>query len=272
MARVCVPPRFSAGASRLERGAAALAVARQAHVKPTVWRRYDGVRRRFGIFREEEFGVRPEVEPFDIEHVVAWLGVRIADKVVSADTEIAALNKFHVRAGGTPLRDDVRIQEALTGWGRTKPLPVKKKPLTGAMIGKSAARWDESSLLGARAAAMLAAGHGGALRGPSELLAMQLPLRVVAQGSAGTLGGVREEDVVMVGAGGVVAGMRVRALASSEVLAGNVAGENPFRLLVEEGARGTGGGEGARQKQRLLAHDASAAEIEKGGPMAHFAI
>jgi len=152
-------------------------------VKPGVWRRYDGVRRRFGIFRKEEFNVRPEVEPFDIEHVVAWLGVRIADKVVSADTEIAALNKFHVRAGGTPLRDDVRIQEALTGWGRTKPLPVKKKPLTGAMIGKSAARWDESSLLGARAAAMLAAGHGGALRGPSELLAMQLPLRVVAQGA-----------------------------------------------------------------------------------------
>ena len=50
----------------------------------------------------------------------------IAEKVVSAATSITSLNKFHVRAEAPPLRDDVRIQKALTGRERTKPLPVKR--------------------------------------------------------------------------------------------------------------------------------------------------
>ena len=185
VAGVCFSPRFPAGSGRLERGAAALAVAREAHVKPSVWRRYRSSYKRFCVFRETEFGVPTTAEPpLDVEHVVAWLGVLIDDKVGSAATAVAALSKFQVRAGAPPLRDDVRIQEALAGWARTKPLPVKKKPLTRAMITEGTKKeWDGFTLLGARAAAMLAMGHGGALRGPSELLKARLPLRMVAQGA-----------------------------------------------------------------------------------------
>ena len=159
-------------------------MAREAHVKPSVWRRYRGDCRRFCVFRETEFGISGDVgPPFNLEHVLAWLGVMIAEKVDSAATAIAGLSKFQVRAGAPPLRDDIRVQEALAGWARSKPLPVKKQPLTRAMIDEGSQRWDVATLLGARAVAMLSAGHDGALRGPSELLRARLPLRVVAHGA-----------------------------------------------------------------------------------------
>ena len=66
-------------------------MAREAHVKASVWRCYYGDRRRFCAFREAEFGIGAAVEPpFNIEHVVAWLGVMIAEKVASAATSIAS--------------------------------------------------------------------------------------------------------------------------------------------------------------------------------------
>ena len=97
MACLCLSFGLAAGGTRLERGAAALALAREAHVKPSVWRRYRGDCRRFCVFRETEFGISGDVgPPFNLEHVLAWLGVMIAEKVDSAATTIAGLSKFQV--------------------------------------------------------------------------------------------------------------------------------------------------------------------------------
>ena len=159
-------------------------MARAAHVKPTTWRRYDGAQRSFNEFWAELEPALPVPEPPCNEADAAlWLGNLVARKVASAATMLAGLNKHHVNAGGRPLRETPAIQQALDGWLRIKPPPTPKNPFTLGMLRSVHARIDTTTLLGARNFAMLAVGRAGAFRGPSELLAAQLPLRTVQHGA-----------------------------------------------------------------------------------------
>jgi hypothetical protein len=64
-----------------------------------------------------------------------------------------------------------------------KPPPQQKKPFTSGMLGDIQSRTDGATLVGARNMAMLVVARAGAFRGESELLAAQLPLRLVARGA-----------------------------------------------------------------------------------------
>jgi hypothetical protein len=123
------------------------------------------------------------VPPYAVARVSDWVGDMVADGYKSAPTAVAALNKFHVSAGGAPLRDTPAIQQALAGWERLRPPPIPKLPFTKAMLAQVYEQLDTSTLLGARDYALLAVAHGGAFRGESELLAVKLPLRTVTGGS-----------------------------------------------------------------------------------------
>jgi hypothetical protein len=181
----CLPHGLPAGVDRLARARRARAVAVAAHIKPKSWRRYEGSRARYVAFARAAWpdAAAPE-PPYDVEQVADWVGDMLADGVKSAATAVAALNKFHVSAGGAPLRDTPAIQHALVGWQRLKPPPVQKLPFTKAMLDAVYNGMDTANLRGARDYAMLAVAHGGAFRGESELLAMELPLRPVAQGGS----------------------------------------------------------------------------------------
>jgi hypothetical protein len=153
-------------------------------MKPKSWRRYEGARLKYVDFVHDVWpGEAAPEPPYDVERVADWVGDMCADGLKSAATAVAALNKFHVSAGGAPLRDTPAIQQALSGWGRLKPPPVQKLPFTKAMLDFVYKETDTDTLLGARDYAMLAVAHGGAFRGESELLAMELPLRTVLGGS-----------------------------------------------------------------------------------------
>jgi hypothetical protein len=154
-------------------------------MKPKSWRRYEGSRKKYVAFVLAAWpdAVAP-VPPYDEERVADWVGDMSADGVKSAATAVAALNKFHVSAGGAPLRDTPAIQQALVGWQRLKPPPVQKQPFTKVMLDAVYNGTDTDTLRGARDFAMLAVAHGGAFRGESELLAMELPLRPSALGGS----------------------------------------------------------------------------------------
>ena len=159
-------------------------MARAAHVKPATWSRYDAAQRSFNEFWAELEPALPAREPpYDEADVGLWLGDLVAREVVSAATMLAGLNKHHVNAGGRPLREAPAIQQALDGWLRIKPRPQPKKPFTLGMLRTVHGRIDTTTLLGARNFAMLVVGRAGAFRGPSELLAAELPLRVVQHGA-----------------------------------------------------------------------------------------
>jgi integrase len=130
-------------------------------------------------------GEEPSVPtpPYDTDVVALWVGDMADRGVCAAATAVAGLNKHHVNAGGAPLREAVAVQQALEGWARLKPPPVPKKPFTAAMLVRVAERADVQSLQGARDFAMLVVARGGAFRGESELLAAQLPLRMVRGGA-----------------------------------------------------------------------------------------
>ena len=153
-------------------------------MKPRTWRRYSAVRRSYHEFVADAFPELPTPEPpFDTAVVVDWVGDMVARGVRSAATAVAGLNKYHISAGGTPLREHVAVQQALEGWARTKPPPQPKKPLTARMLVAIHAAIDDHTLVGARNFAMLVVGRAGAFRGESELLAAQLPLRLVPGGA-----------------------------------------------------------------------------------------
>jgi integrase len=104
---------------------------------------------------------------------------------VSAPNYVAALNKLQTGAGAQSLRADPEIARALKGWARIRPLVTKKAPMGTAMIAEVAAATvtESSPLLHARNVALLAVCCTGAMRGPSELLKIRLPLELVPEGA-----------------------------------------------------------------------------------------
>lgn len=153
-------------------------------MKPKSWKRYEAGRLKFCEFAAAAWpGEAVPVPPYAVARVSDWVGDMVADGYKSAPTAVAALNKFHVSAGGAPLRDTPAIQQALAGWERLRPPPIPKLPFTKAMLAQVYEQLDTGTLLGARDYALLAVAHGGAFRGESELLAVKLPLRTVTGGS-----------------------------------------------------------------------------------------
>lgn len=164
----------------MARARAAFADARRAHLKGTTWRRYGKSVKALVEFATAVSGAPPTGPPFERQLLRDWVGDMVARGVVSAAVYVSAVTKANVRAGGPPLRDDPAIQEALVGWARTRPPVHKKAPLTAAMVAAQAAGSGARTLVELRDTALLAVGRAGAWRGPSELLAAQLPLHRVA--------------------------------------------------------------------------------------------
>ena len=157
----------------------------KAHVADSTWSRYDTGVKSFIGFHEECYGGLPGRPPFHLQPVRDWVGDLVARGIVSAPNYIAALNKLQTGAGAPSLRSDPEIARALKGWARTRPLVTKKAPMGTAMIAAVAvvSAADSSPLLHARNIALLAVGCSGAMRGPSELLRICLPLELVPEGA-----------------------------------------------------------------------------------------
>ena len=157
----------------------------KAHITDSTRSRYDTGVKSFIGFHEECYGGLPGLPPFHLQPVRDWVGDLVARGIVSAPNYVAALNKLQTGAGAQSLRADPEIARALKGWARIRPLVTKKAPMGTAMIAKVAAATvtESSPLLHARNVALLAVGCSGAMRGPSELLKICLPLELVPEGA-----------------------------------------------------------------------------------------
>ena len=158
---------------------------RQAHLKSSTWGRYAAAESAFRSFVTDVYPDRARLlrPPFDAATVAEWVGDMTARGVRSAAVAVAGLNKVHVNAGGTPLRDHTAVQQALEGWDRTKQPAAPKEPLTAPMLRELLPMFCTSQLRDARDLAMLVVARAGAFRGPSELLRAQLPLQIVDEGA-----------------------------------------------------------------------------------------